>query len=514
MLGFPVPYPNELIYSLVARAGVHSGTISPKQLLDEVYGDRKVTATVDLPSHLAQISGQYPSVLNITTASLIYQHTLFPIYAPFIEEGKRQAGMRWMANQSKGLIHLVFGIAASIVKQPKLLRYCPQCFEEQLAQYGERYWMRAWQVPGATWCQKHSTPLFEFSIQPRYEHRHEFYAADTTLDDRPIRHHKRESLRISHVVEQLLQVEPQISPTFYQWSCYYHDLVVLAGCNRGSNVKHDEVRDRIHSFWSRNWLANNQLTLAKRDTCWARTILRKHRKSFSFMQHLIIQSSLLDRDISPSDILANVKRYPKKQRNVHSVVLPKQINRDKRTQWLMLLKEYGCKHARLHGSQALYMWLYRHDYEWLMKINRRYEHPIIYEDRRVDWPKRDRSLVRRLCQLRQECEQDDYSPRMTSTFLLSKLKLGAMPERKFRYLPLTKQFLAKYSESVDQYQIRRLGNQYISLYLQNIQIERWRLLRGSGLSEERLTPLARCFLTGITEGIWAITDLSTSQKMR
>uniref|UniRef100_UPI00188B6361 TniQ family protein n=1 Tax=Vibrio anguillarum TaxID=55601 RepID=UPI00188B6361 len=82
MLGFPVPYPNELIYSLVARARVHSGAISPKQLLDEVYGDRKVIATVDLPSHLAQISGQYPSVLNITAASLIYQHTLFPIYAP------------------------------------------------------------------------------------------------------------------------------------------------------------------------------------------------------------------------------------------------------------------------------------------------------------------------------------------------------------------------------------------------------------------------------------------------
>lgn len=148
MLGFPVPYPNELIYSLVARAGVHSGAISPKQLLDEVYGDRKVIATVDLPSHLAQISRQYPSVLNITTASLIYQHTLFPIYAPFIEERKRQAGMRWMANKSKGIMHLAFGIAASIVKQPKLLRYCPQCFGEQLAQYGERYWMRAWQVPG------------------------------------------------------------------------------------------------------------------------------------------------------------------------------------------------------------------------------------------------------------------------------------------------------------------------------------------------------------------------------
>lgn len=89
-----------------------------------------------------------------------------------------------------------------------------------------------------------------------------------------------------------------------------------------------------------------------------------------------------------------------------------------------------------------------------------------------------------------------------------------MPARKFKKLPLTKRFLTKYSESVAEYQIRRLSNEYVSLYLQHIKIERWRLLRGSGLSEQRLTPLSQCFLTGITEGIWATTDLNTSHKMR
>ncbi len=84
MLGFPIPHPEELVYSLVARAGVHSGILSPKQLLDDVYANRKIIATVDLSSHLTEISNQYPLSLNITVSSLIYQHTLFPIYAPFI----------------------------------------------------------------------------------------------------------------------------------------------------------------------------------------------------------------------------------------------------------------------------------------------------------------------------------------------------------------------------------------------------------------------------------------------
>ena len=60
MLGFPVPYDDELIYSTVARAGVHFGLTSPKELLDEVFENRKVIATVDLPSHLGAITHLYP----------------------------------------------------------------------------------------------------------------------------------------------------------------------------------------------------------------------------------------------------------------------------------------------------------------------------------------------------------------------------------------------------------------------------------------------------------------------
>ncbi|WP_197457606.1 hypothetical protein [Snodgrassella sp. CFCC 13594] len=35
MLNFPTPYPNELIYSTIARAGIHHAITSPKQLLED-----------------------------------------------------------------------------------------------------------------------------------------------------------------------------------------------------------------------------------------------------------------------------------------------------------------------------------------------------------------------------------------------------------------------------------------------------------------------------------------------
>ena len=40
MHNFPLPHPDELLYSSIARAGVYHGITSPKQLLDEVFGTR------------------------------------------------------------------------------------------------------------------------------------------------------------------------------------------------------------------------------------------------------------------------------------------------------------------------------------------------------------------------------------------------------------------------------------------------------------------------------------------
>jgi len=516
MLGFPLPYPDELIYSLVGRAGIHAGISSPKALLDKLYGDRKVVATIDLPSHLQKIAEQYPASMNLDVLSLIYQHTLFPIYAPFIQETKRQAGLQWMAEQSKGAIHLAFGVAASSVKRPKFLRYCPLCFKEQLEYSGECYWKRIWQVPGAEQCLKHQFPLYEFSVIPNYERRHMYHAASQTDRDQKLNICPKEANRVANFVSHLFAVKPQVSPSFHQWDCYYRDLVVSADCHRGSHTKHSDVSERIHYYWDKSWLSEHGLSVISDDTCWSRSILRKHRKAFSFLQHLVIQSSLQRGEIQFDNVLEQVKQYPAQPKVCvsYSKIEPDVRVKEKRREWLALLKEFGCQQARKRGGNAVYAWLYRHDYDWLIKINKRHQRPIQYENQRVDWKLRDGKLIRKLFCLLRDYENDCSSPRLSRTFLLGKLGAVSMVERNLDKLPLTKRFLSGYSESVAQYQIRRLSNAFLSLYHQGIQTNRWRLLRASGISEERLTPLAGWFLKGVTEGLWESTDLSISLKMR
>ena len=77
MLNFPIPYPEELIYSTVARAGIRKGIVSPKELLTEIYGNHNVIATLDLPNQLSRISRWLPPDYSVEV--IAYCHTLFPL---------------------------------------------------------------------------------------------------------------------------------------------------------------------------------------------------------------------------------------------------------------------------------------------------------------------------------------------------------------------------------------------------------------------------------------------------
>lgn len=78
---FPIPYPDELIYSVIARYAIHNGILSPKYLTEELFNNRNLTPTYDLPSHLDRLASYLPDHYDAFT--LIRKHTLLPIYQLF-----------------------------------------------------------------------------------------------------------------------------------------------------------------------------------------------------------------------------------------------------------------------------------------------------------------------------------------------------------------------------------------------------------------------------------------------
>ena len=88
---------------------------------------------------------------------------------------------------------------------------------------------------------------------------------------------------------------------------------------------------------------------------------------------------------------------------------------------------------------------------------------------------------------------------MTSNWLLKKIPTGTSLAKNLHKLPLVSLCLKRYSERIEDYQIRRISKVFIELKEENIELKRWRLLRRATLSKERITEEAQQFLEMVCE---------------
>lgn len=498
MLNFPVPYAEELLYSTIARAGVRQGLISPKQLLDEVFGSRTVIATIDLPGHIAKIARWLPSTL--TPEALLYNHTLFPLYAPFVPEDRRHQCMTWLIG-AQGASHLALGVAASRIQIPNFVRYCPGCLIEQRNQYGEYFWLREWQATGVDACPEHGVLLDTRIARPLLERHHYIAASPEHCSLTKQCAGSQESQWISHQVRQLLQSSPQTSPSFEQWTAYYRNLASRLNLTyRKTQINHQAIKDKVLQVWPAKWLARHQLTpkgSSSNESDWLRCIFRKHRKSFSYLQHIVVHQAFLGNNWEITDAIKEARQYPAS----NSKQQPTQVKTPKYTSltpdqesWLNLLVSHPPKQAR-KNSKALYARLYRKHREWLLEINYQHAAPKTKPTaQRVDWAKRDREYLHALRELTVFLQANPQGPRRSKTYFLNLLGSASTIGKNINRLPLSKAFLTAHAESIAQYQIRRLQNAYNDLLILFDEPPRWRLLRNAKLSDERLTEQARIFL--------------------
>ena len=502
MLNFPIPYPEELIYSTVARAGIREGIISPKELLDDVYGNRNVIATLDLPNQLQRISTWLPP--DYTVETIAYRHTLFPLYAPFIPEERRKRCLTWMCGESRGAVHLAMGIVASLVKIPGHVRYCPGCLIEQQYTFGEYFWKREWQAAGADSCGMHGELINTAITRPLVDQHGYHDASPQTCPlffQKPVRN---ESKTVLTQIRHLLGQRPATSPGYEQWSSHYHGLAQQSGFIRGrTHIDHAAIAESVSAHWPTSFLRRYGVGIdPNSDNCWLRAIFRKHRKSFSYLQHIIVHQALMPECWSITDIIDSVRGLPisssTEAAETVNVGASDCLTQDQQD-WMKMLVEQSPKKTRMLAP-ALYARLYRYDRLWLKQINQaQLRTKVIKRKPRVDWRRRDRHYLTKLREILRFLRADSRGPRHSQTYLLKQLGKLSTLEKKLDQLPRTRRLLERYTESVPEYQIRRLRNAWWELKQEFQYPPRWRLIRIAGLSETRLTDQARDYLHGLEE---------------
>lgn len=140
MIHFPTPYPNELLYSVIARYHIRSGNIFWKHTLDDVFGYRTIRASAFLPSGINALVQQLSPHTTIDAQWLIEKHTMFPFFTAFLPPERSKSVFEAMKSRDGKKIYMQAGLMASSIPQNAFFKYCAYCFEEDLNKYGELYW--------------------------------------------------------------------------------------------------------------------------------------------------------------------------------------------------------------------------------------------------------------------------------------------------------------------------------------------------------------------------------------
>ena len=502
---FPIPYPDELIYSVIARYAIHNGILSPKYLTEELFNNRNLTPTYDLPSYIDKLASYLPDCYD--ALHLINHHTLLPIYQPFQPDTVMRYAVHVLQGEQYQSLHTKLGKNASRIKSVNFFRFCPHCWQEQMEQYGEVYWKRSWQITGYEYCIKHESALFVSAVpcsglDRRFYNAHLNVLIDSSqlfINSQDLKRH----LELAKIIEDLLIQSSHIAVQDVSiLSNAYFNLLKDRGLLSGQkNINYEKVRQLVVDYWGESFLQYYQLGDLSSENCWLKNICRKHRKAFSYLEHLIVLKALVPEQspIYTYQQYLDLATVGIEEQAIPVTVKHKtyQVLSDDQLKWIQLIQDMSVKLARKHDG-ALYARLYRNHKDWLLQINQTaIMTPLSLPKPRVDWSIRDRQFMKQLIKIRDELLEDLDSPQWTKKFLIKQLGHVSLIEKNWHFLPLTKAFLERYAELVDCYQIRRLTRTYIRQQTENKYYSQSVFLRLAGLSEQRLTPEAHRFFDNI-----------------
>lgn len=296
---FPTPYPDELLYSILARYHIRSGNKAAKTTMQELFGSRYAIATADLPCNLAALAKNLSFLSGVSAEAFIQKHTLYPFYAPFLPLERSRQVLEALKSDHGGSIHDQIGIRASVIKAPKFLRFCPQCAEQDKETFGELYWHRVHQAPGILMCPHHKVMLQNSQVPYQGLNRHEYIAA-SHQNCLPQPTQFSLSLETSPVLTDLSQdafylLEHSLASCDAQW--FRQQYITLLIERRLATVTgRVHQRDLLHQF--RYCCGKAVLEALDSDVAedgdhtWLASIVRKHRKAFHPIRHLLMMRFL------------------------------------------------------------------------------------------------------------------------------------------------------------------------------------------------------------------------------
>lgn len=146
--------------------------------MERLFGRRNGVATHDLPNNLGSLVDRLPAGSGNCVEDLARRHTLLPYHTAFQPLDVEQRSLAAMTGMA-GSIHMMLGIAASSIRRPGALQFCPECLDAMTEEWGSPHWRRDQQLPGVLVCPEHRVRLRISGVVLARTNRHEFVPCTT-----------------------------------------------------------------------------------------------------------------------------------------------------------------------------------------------------------------------------------------------------------------------------------------------------------------------------------------------
>jgi len=313
MTFFPVPYEDEVLYSVLARYHVRSGNTSYKATMKDLFGSTSVTAVMDLPSNIQNLVNNMPLNSRYTEEYLIKSHTLFPFYSAFLPPKRAEQVFESMKGDNGGSIYSRTGIMASSITLNSYFIFCPVCAKEDKLQYGELYWHRVHQIPGVLVCPKHYVPLYNSQVPVRGYNKHEYKAAgeeNCVEPDTAVKYSDdifEKLIRLAEDAQALLNSDFEKRDIEWYKEQYLAKMMEMGFATSNGKVHQKEFIKEFINYYSEKYLDIVQSRVhVDNDSNWLMDMLRKKNKTAHPIRHLLLSRFL---DILLSDLFHKKMEY-------------------------------------------------------------------------------------------------------------------------------------------------------------------------------------------------------------
>jgi hypothetical protein len=151
-------YPDELLYSWVARTGNLLNFRYRQDLVRYVFGHEDARPKVDLPNRLGFVAEASGNRLG-NAYDLLAKTSLFPFYSPFLRAESRERIIAALIGNLGVAANKANALSMLRLEIPQSLRYCAECWAEDKEEKRPRYWRRSHQCLGVFVCHAHGAVL-------------------------------------------------------------------------------------------------------------------------------------------------------------------------------------------------------------------------------------------------------------------------------------------------------------------------------------------------------------------